>query len=65
MKKRTMRNPLERNDNMSVAYEIEEQDLAGKSGGGILTAFQLTAAGKCGTVFTVSYECTSNHVSCG
>lgn len=65
MSKKEMRNPMERQDNMSVAYEIADQDLAGKSGAGIGTAVQLTLAGKCGNFFTVSYECTSNHVSCG
>ncbi|RDU24246.1 lantibiotic salivaricin M precursor [Anaerosacchariphilus polymeriproducens] len=50
---------------MSVAYEIAEQDLAGKSGAGVYTAIQLTLAGKCGNYFTVSYECTTNNISCG
>ncbi|MHD0398426.1 salivaricin M family lantibiotic [Staphylococcus simulans] len=47
-----------------LSYEIEKQDLEGKSGGWF-TAIQLTAAGKCGRFFTLSYECTSNNVSCG
>ncbi|WP_205027749.1 salivaricin M family lantibiotic [Anaerosacchariphilus polymeriproducens] len=65
MNKKELRNPKERNDNMSVAYEIAEQDLAGKSGAGVYTAIQLTLAGKCGNYFTVSYECTTNNISCG
>lgn len=60
-----MRNPIERSDEMSLAYEIAEQDLAGKSGAGVWTAINLTLAGKCGGWFTFSYECTSNNVSCG
>jgi len=64
MSKKVMRNPMERHDNMSVAYEISEQDLAGKSGAGVNTAVQMTLAGKCGNFFTISYECSSNHVPC-
>lgn len=66
MSKKLMRNPIERrNDDMAVTYEIEAQDLVGKSGASLITAIQLTLAGKCGTYFTGSYECTSNNVSCG
>ena len=66
MSKITERNPIERTtDNMAVSHEINEQDLAGKSGAGAGTAIQLTLAGKCGRGFTISYECTSNNVSCG
>ncbi|WP_090418504.1 salivaricin M family lantibiotic [Pseudobutyrivibrio sp. YE44] len=62
----TERNPIERpEDTMAVQNEINEQDLAGKSGAGAGTAIQLTLAGKCGGAFTFSYECTSSHVSCG
>ncbi len=48
-----------------VAEEIKGQDLDEKSGAGIVTAVQLTLAGKCGRMPTISYECTSNNVSCG
>lgn len=65
MSKKELRNSKERKDNMSVAYEIAEQDLAGKSGAGAYTAIQLTLAGKCGNHFTISYECTTNNVPCG
>ncbi|SDB23703.1 hypothetical protein SAMN02910298_01169 [Pseudobutyrivibrio sp. YE44] len=65
MNKKTERNPIERTEEMAVAREINEQDLAGKSGAGAGTAIQLTLAGKCGRGFTISYECTSSHVSCG
>lgn len=66
MSKKSMRNPIGRkNDETAVAYEIETQDLVGKSGAGIITAAQLTLAGKCGEWFTGSYECTTNNVSCG
>jgi len=61
----TKRNPIEREaDNMAVAREIKDQDLAGKSGAGLGTAVQMTAAGKCGYVVTLSAECSSNHVAC-
>ncbi|MCM3410013.1 salivaricin M family lantibiotic [Metabacillus litoralis] len=49
----------------SLQYEIEAQDLNGKSGAGMFTAIQLSLAKKCGSYFTGSYECTSNNVSCG
>lgn len=49
----------------SLQYEINAQDLDGKSGAGWSTAIQLTLAGKCGGWFTVSYECTSNNKPCG
>jgi len=48
-----------------VAEEIKGQDIDEKSGAGIITAVQLTIAGKCGRMPTISYECTSNNVSCG
>ncbi|EFI66096.1 lantibiotic salivaricin M precursor [Lysinibacillus sp. HST-98] len=48
----------------SLQYEIQAQDLDGKSGAGILTAIQLTLAKKCGGYFTASYECTSNNIPC-
>ncbi|HHX60578.1 MAG TPA: lantibiotic salivaricin M precursor [Epulopiscium sp.] len=48
-----------------LSYEIDKQELEGKSGSGWFTAIQLTAAGKCGAYFTGSFECTSNNVSCG
>lgn len=47
-----------------VAEEIKTQDLDEKSGAGLSTAIMMTAAGKCGKVFTLSYECTDPHVSC-
>lgn len=49
----------------SLNFEVQNQELAGKSGSGWLTAVQLTLAGRCGKWFTGSYECTSNHVKCG
>jgi hypothetical protein len=49
----------------NVVEEIKEQDLDEKAGAGISTAIQLTLAGKCGGFPTISYECTSNNVSCG
>jgi hypothetical protein len=49
----------------TLQFEIEAQDLDGKSGAGMFTAIQLTLAKKCGGYFTASYECTSNNISCG
>lgn len=49
----------------SLSFEIEIQELEGKSGSGWFTAIQLTAAGRCGRMFTGSYECTTNNVKCG
>ena len=66
MNKNAMRNPMERkNDAMAVGYEIAEKDLVGKSGAGVYTAIAMTLAGRCGYIFTVSYECSINHVPCG
>lgn len=48
----------------SLDYEIENQELEGKCGAGWSTAVQLSISGKCGRVITLSYECTSNNVSC-
>ena len=48
----------------SLEFEINKQELEGKSGAGVFTAIQLTVAGKCGKYFTGSYECTSNNVRC-
>ncbi|CYW76991.1 TPA: lantibiotic salivaricin M precursor [Streptococcus suis] len=49
----------------SLSFEIEIQELEGKSGSGWYTAIQLTAAGRCGRWFTGSFECTTNNVKCG
>lgn len=57
-------NKAENNSIETLSYEIENQELEGKSGSGFFTAFQLTLAGKCGEWFTGSYECTTNNVSC-
>ena len=56
---------LKENSINSLQYEIQAQDLDGKSGACLFTAIQLTLADKCGKHFTGSYECTSNNVSCG
>ncbi|RDU24639.1 salivaricin M family lantibiotic [Anaerosacchariphilus polymeriproducens] len=69
MSKETLRNPLNQNEEgkspiNGVVEEIKDQDLDEKAGAGISTAIQLTLAGKCGKMPTVSYECTTNHVSC-
>ncbi|SDB23686.1 hypothetical protein SAMN02910298_01168 [Pseudobutyrivibrio sp. YE44] len=48
MNKKTWRNPFNRKeDNRAVAYEIDDQDLVGTSGGGVVTALRLTLAGRC------------------
>lgn len=57
-------NENEKNSIETLSYEIENQELEGKSGSGWSTAIQLTLAGKCGKWFTGSYECTTNNVSC-
>jgi hypothetical protein len=57
-------NKDENNSIETLSYEIENQELEGKSGSGWSTAVQLTLAGKCGKWFTGSYECTTNNVSC-
>lgn len=57
-------NKDENNSIETLSYEIEKQELEGKSGSGWSTAIQLTLAGKCGKWFTGSYECTTNNVSC-
>lgn len=48
----------------SLSFEVENQELSGKSGSGWFTAVQLTLAGRCGLCFTCSYECTTNNVHC-
>jgi hypothetical protein len=48
-----------------VAEEIKNHDLDEKSGAGTTTAIEMTMAGKCGNFFTISYECSDPHVSCG
>ncbi|KNY28951.1 salivaricin M family lantibiotic [Pseudobacteroides cellulosolvens] len=48
-----------------VVEEIKGQDLDEKAGAGLTSAIQMTLAGKCGRMLTVSYECSSPHVSCG
>ena len=45
----------------SLSFEVENQELSGKSGAGWFTAVQLTLAGRW---FTCSYECTTNNVHC-
>ena len=49
----------------SLDFEVTNQELAGKSGSGWFSAIQLTLVGRCGWAFTYSYECTTQHVSCG
>ncbi|NIB96489.1 lantibiotic salivaricin M precursor [Streptococcus pseudopneumoniae] len=49
----------------NLDFEVNEQELSGKSGSGWFTAVQLSLAGRCGRWFTGSFECTSNNVSCG
>ena len=45
----------------SLSFEVENQELSGKSGAGWFTAVQITLAGRW---FTCSYECTTNNVHC-
>lgn len=56
---------MKENEVKNVVEEIKEQDLESQAAGGsISTAIQLTFAKKCGRVFTMSYECTTNNVKC-
>lgn len=56
---------MSREEMKNVVEEIKEQDLESQeAGAGWKTAIQLTIAKKCGKAFTMSYECTSNNVSC-
>ena len=49
-----------------AVVEIKDQDLEGQeAGAGARTAIEMTTSHRCGVVFTLSYECSSNHVSCG
>ena len=49
----------------NVVEEIKEQDLDNQAAGGSWkTAIQLTINGRCGKIFTVSYECTTPHRRC-
>ena len=49
----------------NVVEEIKEQDLDNQAAGGSWkTAIQLTINGRCGNIFTVSYECTTPHRRC-
>lgn len=49
----------------TLDYEINHQELGGKSAAGLHTAFILTFQGHCGWLFTYSFECSTPHVSCG
>ena len=56
----------------NVVEEIKEQDLDNQAAGvsmmmeqrAVMTAIQLSISGKCGSVFTISYECTTNNIRC-
>lgn len=48
----------------TLDYEINHQELGGKSAAGGRTAIRMTLQGRCGNFFTTSYECTSPHVRC-
>ncbi|MFI3836919.1 salivaricin M family lantibiotic [Streptococcus equinus] len=49
----------------TLEYEINHQELDGESAAGARTAIRMTAQGRCGYIFTTSYECTSPNVRCG
>ena len=46
----------------SLDYEINSQELNGKSATGWHTAVRLTAQGRCAWWFAYSYECISSNV---
>ena len=48
----------------SLDFEVNEQELSGKSGSGWFTAVQISLADSCGRCLTCSYECTSDNVNC-
>jgi len=52
----------------SILFEINEQDLAAKSGAekmeGIYTEFMMTLEYRCGWVQSISAECRDNHKPC-
>lgn len=55
-------------DNNSIDtldFEISSQELSGKSAAGMRTALRMTSQGRCGWLFTHSYECTTPNVRCG
>ena len=64
---KSKRNPVEKTtEDMAVAYEINEQDLVGKSaagaGNGII---RMTLAGKCGLPYTtLSADCSTSPTRC-
>lgn len=65
MSKKDLRNPLE-SENESMIQEIKDQDLDNQAvGAGAKTAIKMTQAGKCGHIFTFSYECSPTHKRCG
>lgn len=49
----------------TLDFEISNQELGGKSATGYGTAFAMTIQGRCGRLFTASYECSSPNVRCG
>ncbi|CYW76832.1 TPA: lantibiotic salivaricin M precursor [Streptococcus suis] len=49
----------------TLDFEISSQELGGKSATGFKTAIRMTSQGRCGWIFTQSYECTSPNVRCG
>ena len=49
----------------TLDYEINHQELGGKSAAGLYTAIILTLHGHCGWIVTYSFECSAPHVSCG
>ncbi len=58
---------MNREEMNNVAEEIKDQDLESQEvngGVGLPTWVQLSIAGKCGKVITMSYECTSNNKKC-
>ena len=60
---RLYNNAIEKFELDTLDYEINHQELGGKSAGG-RTAIRMILQGRCGNFFTTSYECTSPHVRC-
>ena len=48
----------------SLQFEVAQQELEGSSGAGTRTAIRMTSQGRCGWIFTFSYECSASHIRC-
>lgn len=60
---------MKRTTTNSIVFEIHEQDLVGNGAAQQeikkLDPEELTAQGRCGWLYTVSYECSDGIITCG